>query len=453
MSEKKAIPETPAVQAVECTQQTRRGQIPKPERDVSMEISTANAYLSAWIRAAESAILKAMKESEAYLKYAQLLPEIAHLPRVFLNHYFPMTNYMTGVQADISSLNTEPLSEETLQAVNNLGLTDSSRPIYRLTTVEEPSLFDIDEDTFYEIRERQMNQPDLVSLRWYIELLEDIIDRGAWLDKAKQYIEVYALHKKNDMKIIDDVILSLGEDSDDIVWLESIKTDCQIGESKIADSLMARAVPSYIWYRDSFIFDRLKTYLLTGKDEELQKVKEETQGWKDAWKRKCDEVKEYEAKYGKKPDLYQHLNQISGKVYPSKIIIEVDYDHKAKAEKRTATKILVSYEDIDGDPDERRTSDFTEVRTKAWELLYQLAEAIENQSKINELLEIGKNTQKVSALNSFLNALFNLSGNSNFIDHSKQEVKMQLKLRNRRAKQGASKSLSIDHNPPSEQGE
>lgn len=449
MSEKKAIPETPAEQAVDCAQQTRRGQTPIPERNVSMEISTAYDYLSAWIRAAESAILKAMKESEAYLKYVQLLPEIAHLPRVFLNHYFPMANYMTGVQAPISSLNTKPLSEETLQALNNLGLTDYSRPIYGLTTVEEPSLFDIDDDTFLEI----MEQPDLVSLKWYIELLEDIIARGAWLDKAKQYIEVYALHKESDMKIIDDVIQSLGEDSDDIAWLEKIKTDCQIGESKTADSFMADAVPSYIWYRDSFILDRLKSYLLTRKDEDLQKAKEETQGWKDAWKRKNDDIKEYEAKYGKKPDLYQHLNQISGKAYPCKVTIEVDYDHKAQAEYRTATKILVSYEGIDGDPDERRTSDFTEVRQSAWKLLYQLAKAIENQDEIHKLLEKGKNTKEVPPLNSFLNAMFNLSGNSNFIDHSKQEVKVKLKLRNRREKKGASKSLSIDYNPPSEQGE
>jgi len=89
----------------------------------------------------------------------------------------------------------------------------------------------------------------------------------------------------------------------------------------------------------------------------------------------------------------------------------------------------------------------------AWELLYQLAEAIENQDEIHKLLEKGKNTKEAPALNSFLNAFFNLSGNSNFIDQSKKEVKVQLNLRNRRANLRASKSLSNDHKPPSEQGE
>lgn len=134
-------------------------------------------------------------------------------------------------------------------------------------------------------------------------------------------------------------------------------------------------------------------------------------------------------------------------------IIEVDYDHKAIAKNRTATKILVSYEGIDENPDELCTSEYIKERQSAWKLLYQLAEAIENQDEIHKLLEKGKNTKEAPALNSFLNAFFNLSGNSNFIDQSKKEVKVQLNLRNRRANLRASKSLSNDHKPPSEQGE
>ncbi|MCB5280110.1 MAG: hypothetical protein M0Q19_09935 [Candidatus Cloacimonetes bacterium] len=418
MSEKKAIPQTPAEQAVDCAQQTRGGQIPKPKRDEYHETSPAYAYLSAWIRAAESAILKAMKESDAYLKYAQLLPEIAELPRVFLNHYFPMANYMTGVQADISSLNTEPLSEETLQALNNLGLTDLSR--INNDDVEEETYYlqDIDPDAFYEIKER----PEVVLLKYYFELLEGIVYHGAWLGNAQQYIEVYAFYKESDMKIIDDVILSLGEDSDDITWLESIKTDCQIGESKIADSFMARAVPSYIWYRDSFVFDRLKSYLLTQNVSELEYALDINRLLHKELKKTADYQKEERLQFKWLSALLNEPvdnDKVTLTITKNHISDEQDVDYKAN-------KVKISYEGIPNT--DIKNLDVYELTDETRKLLLNLAVNYSDPILVETLLKQAASSV-TSELNKMYKAMFGIDDKTRnqFINKKKGILNVKLK--------------------------
>jgi hypothetical protein len=393
----------------------------------NLEVSPVYSYLYGIQEKAEHHLLLAYLKSDTYQKYKEYLVEIKLLPRVFFNKYYPLMNY-------IHAANPWPPDE----------------------------LEEIDPDQYERERDKCLNMPEMGSIEQYINLFMGVQAESDEFNRAMDFLKAYAKEKKNDMNIIDYVACYKRMNGEDNEWVVNVKDKCMNPQGLILDAMMNRQIPPYVWFRDNWVFDHLKNYLIFRQEEDYLAAKATNKALVLTYQN-TDDYKQ------RQKTEFSGLDALAAKgkdVEPSKVIVEVEYDHKIDEEKRKATKIFVSYEGLlrneESGSNDLITDEFDfstlekmldKCRSDNGKLLYRLARACTYKTGFDGLLGKGTNYEKeASALNGIFKAMFQTDIQKGYIDFGGKTVIMQLKLRNRREKKGVAKSIGDTQNPPSEQG-
>lgn len=219
--------------------------LPKKGNDMSIspDYTPFLGYLYTKLLEFTERMVKQLKNTKAYHENQDVLNEIDLLPIAYLYYRFPFFEYLQRFYIPFPSYQ------------DYSGDNESFTEDMEASEAKEGQLYN--------------DYPDgLASASAFFSNLEKVT-----LEDMEDYVNSYATFKKFDLDIIEEIISNWNDDSKDINWLVKVKENC-LKVVSLSDFHSPFTIPSYLRYRQAWVFDMTKAYYITNRESYLIDLKE-----------------------------------------------------------------------------------------------------------------------------------------------------------------------------------